>query len=178
MQSTGYTSLSSLTLNNQSGTAAYTGAIANGAWNMSLVKAGAGTQALAGANTYTGPTLISAGTLQLGAGGAGESLSPSSAITDNARLAFNRTNTLTQGIDFASVIAGSGDVAQVGSGTTIPNGVNAYFGQTVVGAGTLTVGPTGLILFSSGVGIGAGTFAYNSATPTRPPRPAPATTRW
>jgi autotransporter-associated beta strand protein len=42
------------------------GVIANGSTANSLVKAGAGTLVLSGANTYTGPTNISAGTLTIG----------------------------------------------------------------------------------------------------------------
>jgi len=122
-------------------------------------------QTLTGANLYTGTTVISGGTLRIGGGGTTGSLSTSSTITNNAWLAFNRSNTLTQGVDFANNIGGSGNLVQAGSGTTILAGANTYTGQTVVSAGTLEIGPSGLILFSSGVGIGAGTFAVNAATP-------------
>ncbi|MCX6980152.1 MAG: autotransporter-associated beta strand repeat-containing protein [Verrucomicrobia bacterium] len=65
----GYTgSVTTLTLNPVSGvTATYSGVIANG--TMALTKTGLGTQILSGANTYTGLTTISAGTLKLGATG-------------------------------------------------------------------------------------------------------------
>jgi autotransporter-associated beta strand protein len=64
----GYSGLTSLTLNpGASDTHEYTGSITNGAAGMSLVKAGPGTQILAGANSYTGDTLLTAGTLTLGA---------------------------------------------------------------------------------------------------------------
>lgn len=94
---------------------------------------------LSGANTYTGATLISAGTLQIGNAGTTGSLSPSSSITNNGTLTFNRTNTLTQGIDFASSISttGTGNLTQAGSGTVILNGTNSYGGVTTVSAGTL-----------------------------------------
>ncbi|WP_395736451.1 autotransporter-associated beta strand repeat-containing protein [Prosthecobacter sp.] len=123
----------------------------------SLVKNSAGTLSLSGANTYTGNTTISDGTLQIGAGGATGSLSASSAITNNATLEFNRNNTLTQGTDFASVISGSGAVSQVGSGTTVLTGTNTYTGATSVTAGTLQV--DGSIDAGSTVGVGtAGTL--------------------
>jgi autotransporter-associated beta strand protein len=61
---TGYSSVTALTLNPQTGvTANYSGAISNGAANMTLTKTGNGTQILSGANTYTGNTTVSAGTL-------------------------------------------------------------------------------------------------------------------
>ena len=95
---------------------------------------------LSGTNTYTGATTITLGTLQLGNAGATGSLSPSSAITNDGTLAFNRTNTLTQGTDFANGISGSGGITQAGTGTTILNSVNTYTGATAVNVGTLVLG--------------------------------------
>lgn len=105
----------------------------------SLTKAGAGTLVLSGANTYSGATTVSAGTLQLGDGGTTGSLNTASALVNNATLAFNRSNTLTQGTDFNAVISGTGEVRQIGTGTTVLNGANSYSGATVVSAGTLRV---------------------------------------
>ena len=115
---------------------------------------------LSGANTYTGSTFVNTGTLQIGNGGTTGSLSPSSAIVvsnPNAAvngatgsfninnyvptLAFKRSDTLTQGVDFAAVISGAfGQVSQTGIGTTILTGTNTYTGLTIVQAGTLTLG--------------------------------------
>ncbi|MEO5712347.1 MAG: autotransporter-associated beta strand repeat-containing protein [Luteolibacter sp.] len=67
---TGYTAVTGLTLNPGTGvTYSYDGIIADGATGMSLTKSGAGKQTLNGANSYTGPTLISGGTLALGVSG-------------------------------------------------------------------------------------------------------------
>jgi len=104
-----------------------------------LNKLGANTLTLTGANAYTGPTIVSAGTLQIGDGGTTGSIALGSAITTNGTLAFNRSDTLTQGTDFVSTISGSGGVTQAGGGTLILNGVNNYTGATTVTAGTLTV---------------------------------------
>ena len=65
---------------------------------------GSGTLLLTGANTYGGATTINAGTLQLGAGGTTGSLS--GAITDNATLAFNYSNSTT----VSNAISGTGGV--------------------------------------------------------------------
>lgn len=118
---------------------------------------------------YSGPTTINAGTYQLGDGGATGNLNPASAIVNNAVLAFKRSNTLTQGTDFNSVIMGPGSVVQAGTGTTILNGVNTYSGGTVVNAGTLQVASTGNINSSAGVTIAGGNFSYNGSIDyTRP----------
>ncbi len=64
----GYGSVTALILNPGAGAShSYSGVIANGASGMTLTKTGAGTQTLAGNNTYTGVTRVNAGTLQLGA---------------------------------------------------------------------------------------------------------------
>ncbi len=104
-----------------------------------LIKSGTGTWVLTAASSYTGATTISAGTLQIGDGGATGSLSTSSALINNATLAFNRTDGVNQGTDFASVISGSGGVTQAGSGTLTLNGDNIYTGETNIRAGTLEV---------------------------------------
>jgi autotransporter-associated beta strand protein len=66
--STGYGSITSLTLNLGAGAnESYNGVIGDGAAGMTLTKNGSGTQVLSGSNTYTGATTINAGTLQIGA---------------------------------------------------------------------------------------------------------------
>ena len=63
---TGYGNVTALTLNPQSGvTSTYSGNLSNGAAGMTLTKSGAGTQVLAGTNTYTGATTVSNGTLSI-----------------------------------------------------------------------------------------------------------------
>jgi len=132
-------SASGVTITTTAKTLTLGGVIAGGG-TKPLTKAGAGTLVLGGNNTYTGATVVTAGTLQIGNGGATGSLSTSSAITNNGTLAFSRNNTITQGTDFASVIAGTGNVTQSGTGTLTLNGTNTYTGTTTIGAGTLSVG--------------------------------------
>jgi autotransporter-associated beta strand protein len=108
-----------------------------------LVKTGAGNLTLTAANTYTGATTITAGTLLIGNGGSTGSLAPSSAINNNSALVFNRTNAIAQGTDFAAVISGTGSLAMNGSGTLILSGDNTYTGTTTITAGTLQIGNGG-----------------------------------
>jgi YVTN family beta-propeller protein/autotransporter-associated beta strand protein len=105
----------------------------------SLIKMGAGTLILLGNNTYTGGTTISAGTLQLGNGGAIGSILGN--VTNNGTLAFNRSDTVT----FAGLISGSGNLSQIGSGTTILTAENTYTGGTTISAGALQLGNGGAI---------------------------------
>ena len=123
----------------------------------SLTKAGGETLRLSGANSYTGATTISAGTLQIGNGGTTGSLSTNSAITNNGNLAFNRTNTVTQGTDFSgSAITGTGSLTQAGSGTLVLSAANTYSGGTSINSGTLTV------TNSSGSGTGTGNITITN----------------
>ena len=55
---------------------------------MGLALWGGNTLELTAANTYTGPTTITAGTLQVGNGGSGASIGGTSGVTDNAQPGF------------------------------------------------------------------------------------------
>ena len=107
-----------------------------------LTQSGSGTTILTTANTYTGATTISAGTLQLGAGSISGSLSTSSVISVGygATFAVNRSNTVTQGTDFSgAAITGAGGLTQSGSGTSILNAANTYTDVTTITAGILAI---------------------------------------
>ncbi|WP_181431424.1 beta strand repeat-containing protein, partial [Paraburkholderia silvatlantica] len=96
---------------------------------------GTGTAVLTGTNIYTGGTTVSAGTLQLGNGTTNGSITGN--VTDNATLAFDPASgsTMTE----AGVISGTGQVEQIGAGTTVLSGVNTYTGGTTINAGTLQI---------------------------------------
>jgi autotransporter-associated beta strand protein len=100
-----------------------------------VVKTGSGSWTLTAANTYSGGTVISNGTLQIGAGGTSGSVLGS--ITNNAALVFNRSDDLTQ----STVISGSGSLTKSGNGTLTLSGAsaNTYSGLTSINAGTLNL---------------------------------------
>jgi len=98
---------------------------------------GTGTTILTADNAYTGDTTISAGTLQLGNGGASGTIVGN--IIDNGVLAFNRSDVHT----LAGVISGAGTTNQIGSGTTILTADNTYAGDTTISSGTLQLGNGG-----------------------------------
>ena len=134
---------------------------------MGLAKTGAATLRLSASNTYNGPTVINAGALEIGNGGTVGSINPASTITNNATLAFNRSNTLTQGTDFAATISGSGNLVQHGTGTTILSGSNSYSGGTTVSSGTLQVGNANA-LGTGGLTVNNGVLDLHGNSPVVP----------
>jgi filamentous hemagglutinin family protein len=99
-----------------------------------LNKLGSGTLLLSGANTYSGETTISAGTLQVGAGSTSGSIAGD--VTNNAAISFNRSDALT----YAGAISGTGAVTKLSAGVTTLTGASTYTGGTTISAGTLQVG--------------------------------------
>ncbi|HEY9130406.1 MAG TPA: autotransporter-associated beta strand repeat-containing protein [Dyella sp.] len=98
-----------------------------------VVQSGTGTTVLTAANVYTGGTTISAGTLQLGNGGANGSIMGD--VVDNGTFAVDRSDVYT----FGNLISGNGGVTQRGSGTTVLTGANSYKGSSTVESGTLLI---------------------------------------
>lgn len=99
----------------------------------SVAQKGTGTTVLTATNTYTGGTTISAGTLQLGSGGASGSILGN--VVDNGTLAFNRSDAY----GFTGLVSGTGGVSQLGGGTTKLTAANSYKGATNIAAGTLLI---------------------------------------
>ncbi|MEN3943108.1 autotransporter domain-containing protein [Prosthecobacter sp. SYSU 5D2] len=162
-----------ITVNNDDGMLV-SGVIGGG---IGLTKAGTGLLTLTGENIYTGPTNVSAGTLQLGNGLTGSILATSPVSVDlGATLLINLVNGgilsnqvantgtvewIAAGVNTqasTSVISGAGALEQSGTGTTVLLGTNTYTGTTLVSDGILQIGDgtSGSINALSNVTIDAG----------------------
>jgi autotransporter-associated beta strand protein len=121
---------------------------------------------LTGSNTYSGPTSIEAGVLQIGAGGTTGNLSANSSINvgTNGTLVFNRTDIITQGTQFSTEgITGTGNLTQNGTGTVVLTAANTYTGATRINAGTLQLGngSTTGSLSANGTILNNGSLVFN-----------------
>ena len=116
----------------------------------SLIKVGTGTLTLSGADTYTGGTTINGGTLQIGNGGTNGSIVGD--VTDNANLAFNRSDVVT----FSGIVSGTGTLSQIGPGTLTLSGLNLYSGGTNLNGGVLAV--------QSDTNLGTGPLNFDGGT--------------
>ncbi len=126
----------------------FSGTIKNTGGTLTLTKTGIGVLTLAGANTYTGNTAISAGTLALGDGG---SIGASAVtVSSAATLANASTNTGSIG---GSVTFNSG---AAGSFTAI-GGNSSVFGKISV-AGNLALNANILTVNVAGASLAPGTY--------------------
>lgn len=139
----------------ETGTGTYSGTMSGSG---ALVKSGTGTLILSGTNTYTGGTLISSGTLQIGDGGTSGSIVGD--VQNNGTLVFNLSSTY----NFPGSLTGAGAVVITGGGTVNFIGASGYSG-TVSVSGSDFVLASGAVsnssyLLESGATLsGAGTIA-------------------
>ncbi len=138
------------------GSGLFSGSITDSAYTLSLAKDGTGTQILSGANSYLGQTFINAGTLQIGNGGNTGSLAGSAggSIVNNATLLFVRSYIATQGLEFASLISGTGSVINAGSAPLVLNGNNTFSGGVTLNTGRLYINASGTNTTNSAIGTG------------------------
>ena len=134
----------------------------------SLHQDGTGTTIISGDNTYTGGTVISAGALQIGRGGAGSIVGN---VIDNATLIFasgGRAN-------FDGVISGTGQVIKRDPSELTLTGASTYTGPTIIEEGrlivngslvsTVTVNPSARLSGSGSVG---GAIVHGALAPGNP----------
>jgi len=156
--------------NTDAGTSATFSGIVSG--NGSLAKAGAGTLVLTGANTYSGGTLLDAGTIRvrsnsaLGTNGLtaadGTTLDFAAAITIGNNIVTNGTLTLNQSSGSSAhtgAITGAGGITKTGAGSLRLSGNQLYDGVTRIAGGVLIADSD----FSLGTTIG-NTIVENGAT--------------
>jgi autotransporter-associated beta strand protein len=169
------------------GNTTLSGILGNGSGG--LTKSGAGTLILSGANTHTGTTTISAGTLSVGVT-ANLGAAASNLVFDGGRLQITGT-TLTNfsgightvsfstgktvGLDINNAAntftvdqalnQGTGGFTKAGAGTVILASANTYTGATTIGAGTIKLGNTSAISTSASVTVNSGgTLDINGVT--------------
>jgi autotransporter-associated beta strand protein len=102
-----------------------------------LTKFGVGTLTLSGNNFYTGGTTISAGVLQVGAGGTTGAITGN--VVNNSVLVFNRSDAVTYSV---GAVSGTGIIRNAGTGTTTLTDQTSYSVPLVATAGRLIVGST------------------------------------
>lgn len=115
-------------------TTASDAALAGNITNGSLAKDGPGILTLTGTNSHSA-TLINAGTLKIGDGGATGSAGTGT-ITNNAALVVDRGGALSIG----AAINGTGSLTVNGGGTLTLTGANGYTGATTINGSTLVLG--------------------------------------
>ena len=130
-----------------------------------LTKKGAGTLTLAGANTYTGNTSVTAGLLGIGTGGTGGSLMGTGniGVDTGGTLALGGTGSLSAS---GAVIGqnGLGTFTQSG-GTFTTNGGPLYLGSNAGSSGSYTLASGSLVTGEAIVGVsGASSFAQSGGT--------------
>ena len=142
------------------GTGEIAAAIVNSTSATNLTKNGTGTWTLSGANTYTGTTSVSAGTLRIGGSGTLGNVSAgignyagSITIASTRSLVYASSAAQTLG----GVISGTGGALSAEAGTLSLTGANTYTGATTVSGGTLLVNGSGS-LAASAVTVNSGAF--------------------
>ena len=180
---TGYGNVTALSLNPAAGvTSIYSGNIANGSAGMILTKSGAGTQVLAGTDTYTGATRVAAGMLQLAKqsalyGGTSTSWTAANlAVASGATLAFNvggvgefttaNVNTLVTNLAASTSATTNGMAAgsTLGFDTTNASG-NSFTISNVIANTTGTAGGArGLTKLGANTLVLSGANTYNGTT--------------
>ena len=165
-----------LTTFTNNGTILLNGSLGGGSGG--LAKTGTGLLSLGGANTYTGPTTVSGGTMQFGAPG---SLSGATAVTVNAGgimdlngfnesiLSLSGAGSVTLGggtlmvnntaaTTFSGVMSGTGGLTKNGGATFTLSGVNTYTGGTTINTGAISIAA------ATGIGNATNALTLNGGT--------------
>ncbi len=149
-----------LTVGSTNLSSTYSGAIVNGTTaGGGLTKSGNGMLELLGANSFSGSTTVSGGTLQIGDGIANNGLL-TGPVVNNAALVFANPTATTYG----GVISGGGGMTKTAAGTLTLGSNSSYAGPTVIAGGTLQLNvpaATGVALNVQGGENPGGTGSYS-----------------
>ncbi len=154
----------------------------------SVVKSGLGTLVLAGANTYTGGTIVNAGTLLLGSAAAlgnaangivvnggtldlgGHNLTAGAVtllsgdiVNSGNSAAITASSYFVMSGTISANLAGAATLAKTTAGTVTLSGANSYTGTTTVKAGTLELGTAAEspVLSGAGADVQGGTLVFD-----------------
>jgi autotransporter-associated beta strand protein len=142
----------------------FTGTLQDGAGTLGLTKVGSGTLSLSGVNSYSGPTAINGGILQIAGSGTLGSGAYAGAITLGSGATLQMSSTADQTLSGA--LSGAGSLLKdTGSSTLTLAGANSFTGAVTLGSGTIDL--TGA--------WNAGGHRFSSMSPAAPasPRVAP-----
>lgn len=128
---------------NRTGTMTISGIISGAG---SVEQNGAGTTILTGANTYSGGTLVTAGTLQ------GNTTSLQGDIVNNATLIFDQATDGT----YSGTLSGTGTLTKAGS-DALTLAANAATGQVNLNTGTLNIDAGRTLTVANGMNMASGT---------------------
>ncbi|HZO46681.1 MAG TPA: autotransporter domain-containing protein [Xanthobacteraceae bacterium] len=164
--------------NGSGGAAAANGVSGNGGVG-SITKNGTGTLILGAANTYSGGTTVTSGTLQAGVAGAigsgavtlggGTFQAGASMVVSNAfklNTAGGSIDSNGHSLQLSGIIAdgnGAGALTKLGAGTLTLSANNSYTGATNINAGTLALSALGSIASSTGVNLNAAGASFSIA---------------
>ncbi|MCY2987135.1 MAG: autotransporter-associated beta strand repeat-containing protein, partial [Planctomycetota bacterium] len=145
---------STLTVGLGDASSTFVGQMINSSGLLTLAKTGSGLLTLSGSNSYSGGTLLNAGTLSIGADVNLGDLGGNLTMTNNATLRFTATLGTSRNVVLGvgggrvdvpgaitvtagGVISGTGRLTKVGQGTWEPTTLNTYTGGTYLHEGTI-----------------------------------------
>ena len=109
----------------------------------SITKIGSGLLALGATNTYSGGTIVTAGTLQLGSGGVGGNIGTGALTINSSTLQFNRSDDFTWATDMST--GTNNTLVKLNTDTITIVSTNISSGNDMVNGGTLIVSTNGYL---------------------------------